>query len=68
MAKQAVKATTPSAEHKFPLTRLASHSRKLFNVSPILFTGATAKLDPTGEYTVDEIKKTIEDWKKKEVH
>lgn len=49
---------------KFPIERLASACRTLFNVSASTFAGATAGM--TGEYTVNEMQQHINDWLGKE--
>lgn len=50
---------------KFPIEKLAANCRQLFGVSSCTFAGATHGL--TGEYTVEEMKKHIEKWRKQEV-
>ena len=50
---------------KFSISKLRENCVKLFGVSTCTFDGATYKLN--GEYTIEEMKKIIEDWKKKEV-
>ena len=50
---------------KYQLSKLRDNSDKIFGVSSSTFAGATAKL-PDGEYTIDEIKATLEKWQKKE--
>ena len=50
---------------KFTVERLAANCRQLFGVSSCTYAGATHGM--TGEYTVEEMKKHIEEWKKKEV-
>lgn len=50
---------------KFPIEKLAANCRRLFGVSTCTFAGATHGL--TGEYTVEEMKKHIEKWRKQEV-
>ena len=50
---------------KFPIEKLAVNCRRLFGVSSCTFAGATHGL--TGEYTVEEMKKHIEKWRKQEV-
>ena len=55
-----------SAAPKFKLEELRKHRLKLFGVEAEAFDGATFELDPVGEYTVEEIKTTIERWGKKE--
>ena len=50
---------------KYSIPQLQKNAYELFGVSSSTFAGATLDLD--GEYTVDEVKKIISDWKKKEV-
>lgn len=50
---------------KFTVERLAANCRQLFGVSSCTYAGATHGM--TGEYTVAEMKKHIEEWQKKEV-
>lgn len=50
---------------KFPIDKLAVNCRQLFGVSSCTFAGATHGL--TGEFTVEEMKKHIEKWRKQEV-
>ena len=50
---------------KFSISKLRENCVKLFGVSTSTFDGATYKLK--GEYTIEETKKYIEEWKKKEV-
>ncbi len=64
-------AKTENAEVKAPpqkykLEKLRQSCGKLFGVSSATFAGATSKLDPKAEYTVDDIKNTITTWLKKE--
>lgn len=61
VAEQAV----PTAEPKFTLDKLREHSAKLFGVDESTFIGATTELAEK-EYSVSEIKETIEKWKAKE--
>lgn len=51
----------------FPLSVLRKECRKLFDVSTSTFDGATCQLDQNQEYTVEEIKNTIEKWKGRSV-
>jgi len=53
-----------ASEQKFTIPALQKYAFELFGVPTSTFVGATADLD--GEYTVNEVKKIIEDWKKKE--
>lgn len=55
-----------AAPTKFQLSKLRENSERLFGVSSSTFAGATAKL-PDGEYTIEEIKATIQKWQNKEV-
>lgn len=68
MAKSdtAAPVVSESAAPKFKLEALRTHRLKLFGVEASTFDGATYGLDPAGEYTVAEIKDTIERWGKKE--
>lgn len=52
-------------EPKFPIEKLSANCRQLFGVSSCTFAGATHGL--TGEYTVEEMRKHIEKWRKQEV-
>ncbi|MCM1530120.1 MAG: hypothetical protein NC093_09020 [Alistipes sp.] len=61
VAEQAVS----TAEPKFTLEKLREHSVKLFGVDESTFIGATTGL-AEAEYSVSEIKNTIEKWKTKE--
>lgn len=60
-AEQAVS----TAEQKFTLEKLREHSYKLFGVDDSTFVGATTGL-ADAEYSVSEIKNTIEKWKTRE--
>lgn len=53
---------TVKSEPKFPIEKLRQNCLALFGVSSSTFDGATHGLN--GEYTVDEMKKTIEKWQK----
>lgn len=53
-----------SKEPVFHLSSLRQNCRKLFQVSDSTFAGATHGLDPNKEYSVESIKKKIDDWKK----
>lgn len=57
-------ASAAQTAQKFPIERLASACRTLFNVSASTFAGATAGM--TGEYTVNEMRQHINDWLGKE--
>lgn len=70
--KESVKITAESApetavsEPKFKLEKLRVNYQQLFGVSETIFIGATAGLAGDKEYSVSEIKASIERWKKKE--
>lgn len=67
MAKNEARADTGKGpEPKYRLEELRKHRLKLFGAEDCTFDGATAELDEDGEYTVKEIKETIERWGKKE--
>lgn len=67
MAKTvAASSAAVAAPTKFQLSKLRENSERLFGVSSSTFAGATAKL-PDGEYTIEEIKATIQKWQNKEV-
>jgi hypothetical protein len=51
----------------FPLTVLRRECRKLFDISSSTFDGATCSLDPNKEYSIEEIKNTINKWKERRV-
>ena len=55
----------PDITKKFTLEKLKQNCRELFGVSTSTFSGATYGM--TAKYTVEEMKKHIEDWKKKGV-
>lgn len=59
------KQNVSKAEPKYTLEKLKEHSVKLFGVSESTFIGATTGLTDK-EYSVSEIKNTIEKWKAKE--
>ena len=63
--KKTIAETVPavSTETKFPIEKLRANCLKLFGVTSSTFDGATYGLK--GEYTVEEIKNTIEKWGKK---
>lgn len=50
---------------KFTVERLGQECRKLFDVSQCVYAGATYGLE--GEYTVEEMRARIENWKQMEV-
>lgn len=64
--EKAVKAEEPrqpeKAAAKFTIERLRPYAREVFGVSQSTFDGATYGVE--GEFTVDEMKKRIEDWLK----
>lgn len=53
-----------ASEQKYSIPLLQRHAFELFNVPTSTFVGATEGLD--GEYTVEEVRQIINDWKKKE--
>lgn len=60
---------SPTAEksaRKFTLASLGKKSYELFEVSHSTFAGATSEL-PEGEYTIEEVRKHIASWGKREV-
>ena len=57
-------ASAAQTAQKFPIERLAKACRTLFHVSASTFAGATAGM--TGEYTVEEMQKHIDEWLGKE--
>lgn len=67
MAKNVAASSAAAAPPvKYQLSKLRDNAEKIFGVSSCTFAGATAKL-PDGEYTIDEIKATIQKWQNKEV-
>jgi len=58
------KKESPVSAEKFTIPKLQKYAFELFGVPTSTFVGATTGLD--GEYTVEEVKQIIEDWKKKE--
>ena len=54
-----------ASEPKFSLEKLGENCRALFGISSTHFAGATHGL--TGEYTVEEMRKHIGEWDKREV-
>ena len=58
------KKETLVSEQKYSIPLLQRHAFELFNVPTSTFDGATAGLD--GEFTVEEVRQIINDWKKKE--
>ena len=56
---------TAATEPKFTIERLRANCLTLFGVTTSTFDGATYGL--SGEFTVEEIEKTIEKWKKKTI-
>lgn len=63
MAKEII--AEKKQEPKFPLEILRANSTEIFGVPDFVFDGATCKLKDK-EYTKDSIKKTIDEWLKKE--
>lgn len=60
---------TPAAEKSLPkysLDELQKHCQKLFGVSSAAFSGATASIAKK-DYTIDEMKKIIENWNSKKI-
>jgi len=55
---------TAAGEPKYTLDQLRKHTLELFGVETYIFDGATYGM--AGEYSVEEIKNTIERWGKKE--
>ena len=51
----------------FTLDRLRTDCLNLFSVASATFDGATSDMDKSKEYTVDEVRNHIDDWKKKGV-
>ena len=51
----------------FPLAVLRRECRKLFDVSNSTFDGATCKLDPVKEYSIEDVKNTIKKWMERRV-
>lgn len=64
--KEPVSSASAAPPTKYKLSKLRDNAEKIFGVSSCTFAGATAKL-PDGEYTIDEIKATIQKWQTKEV-
>lgn len=52
--------TAPSSKPKFTLERLRQDCLKIFGVTTSTFDGATC--GKSGKFTLDEMKKIIEDW------
>lgn len=63
--KAGAEAASAAQAPKFTVERLGADCRQLFGVSSCTYAGATHGM--TGEYTVEEMKKHIEEWQKKEV-
>ena len=57
------KGATNDKKELFALSILRRKSRQLFDVSISTFDGATCELDQEKEYTIEEVKKTIDKWK-----
>lgn len=70
MAQEATKAeaktTAKTAERTFTLDALQKHCKELFGVTSSTFAGATNGMSADKKYTVEEVKKTIDEWGKKE--
>lgn len=60
--KEAVESVETTAAPKFSIKKLRENCMKLFGVTTSTFDGATYGLND--EYTVEEMKKTIETWQK----
>lgn len=60
-------AAADSQAKEYSLSVLRRECRKLFDVSTSTFDGATCGMDQDMEYTVEEIKNTIEKWKGRRV-
>jgi hypothetical protein len=58
--------STKTDTPKFSVAKLRENCKKLFGVTTSTFDGATYNIE-NKDYTVAEMKKIIEDWKKKEV-
>jgi len=67
MAKNEKAQTVEAVESapKFPIEKLRYNCFALFGVTTSTFDGATHGLN--GEFTVDEMKKTIEKWQNKAI-
>lgn len=63
--KAGAEAASAAQAPKFAVERLGVDCRQLFGVSSCTYAGATHGM--TGEYTVEDMKKHIEEWQKKEV-
>lgn len=56
--------TSAAAAVKYPLDKLRQNALAVFGVTTSTFAGATSDL-PDGEYSIEEIKSKISDWRKK---
>jgi hypothetical protein len=65
VTQESAPAPAPKSEPAFPLDRLRLDCRRLFGVSTSTFNGAARGL--TGEFTVQEIRGTIQNWQNKRV-
>lgn len=64
MANKNIEAEPVEKEQKFPVSQLQRFAYELFDVPTSTFVGATTGLN--GEYTVEEVRKIISEWKEKE--
>ena len=51
----------------FALGTLRQNCRKLFHVSDSTFAGATHSLDPNKCYSVDDVRKQLDNWMKRRI-
>ena len=65
MAEKVQSESAQTMKPKFSVEKLGENCRALFGISSTHFAGATHGL--TGEYTVDDMKKIIDKWDKREV-
>ncbi len=65
--QEKVKGTKAKEIQKFKLSALRSKCFELFGVSKSAFDGAVFNLDVNTDYSIDEIKRSIETWNKKGV-
>lgn len=56
----------PKEEIKYPLKILKDNCVKLYGVTSSTFAGATKNI-PDGKYSINEVRKIIKEWLKKEV-
>lgn len=59
--------STKTDRPKFSVAKLRENCKKLFGVTTSTFDGATHNIEKSKNYSIAEMKKIIEDWKKKEV-